>query len=149
MSGGKAFFDTNVLLYLYSTADATKQARAQEVFERYDERDIVLSTQVIQEFYAAGSRKLAFSRQYLREAVEKFLALPLVVLGPLQIMKAIENEEQYQISFWDALIIAAAEAGGADILFTEGLNHGQRYGRVLAQNPFLPAAPTAGKSYSE
>jgi predicted nucleic acid-binding protein len=138
MSGGKAFFDTNVLLYLYSTADATKQARAQEIFERYDERDIVLSTQVIQEFYAAGSRKLGFSRQYLREAIEKFVVLPLVLLGPAQIIKAIENEQQYQISFWNALILAAAESGGADILFTEDLNHGQRYGRVLAQNPFLP-----------
>jgi predicted nucleic acid-binding protein len=139
MSGGKAFFDTNVLLYLYSTADATKQARAQEIFERYDERDIVLSTQVIQEFYAAGSRKLGFSLQYLREAIEKFLVLPLVLLGPAQIIKAIENEQQYQVSFWDGLILAAAESGGADVLFTEDLNHGQRYGRVLAQNPFLPS----------
>lgn len=138
MSGGKAFFDTNVLLYMYSTADTTKQTIAQDLYERYGERNVVLSTQVVQEFYAAGSRKLGFSPQYLREAIEKFLILPLVLLGPAQIIKAIENEQQYQISFWDGLILAAAEAGGADILFTEDLNHGQRYGRVLVQNPFLP-----------
>ena len=139
MSGGKAFFDTNVLLYMYSTSEPTKQARAQELYERYDKRDVLLSTQVVQEFYAAGSRKLGFSPHYLRDAIEKFLVLPLVLIGPAQIIKAIENEQQFQISFWDALILAAAESGGADVLFTEDLNHGQRYGSVLAQNPFLPA----------
>ena len=41
--------------------------------------------------------------------------------------------------FGTAFILAAAESGGADVLFTEDLNHGQRYGRVLAQNPFLTA----------
>ena len=47
-----------------------------------------------------------------------------------------EFEERYQISFWDALILAAAESGGAGVVYTEDLNHGQRYGSVLVQNPF-------------
>ena len=46
-----------------------------------------------------------------------------------------EFEERYQISFWDALILAA-ESGGAGVVYTEDLNHGQRYGSVLVQNPF-------------
>ena len=47
-----------------------------------------------------------------------------------------ENVEQYRISFWDALIVAAAQSGGAELLFTEDLNDGQQYGSVLARNPF-------------
>jgi predicted nucleic acid-binding protein len=136
-SVGKAFFDTNVLFYMHSTAEPAKQTRAQELFDRHLQlRSVVLSTQVVQEFYSVGSRKLAFSRQYLKEAVTKFLSLPLVVLGPSEILKAIENEERYQISFWDALILAAAESGGAEVLFTEDLNHNQQYGSVLVRNPF-------------
>lgn len=65
-----------------------------------------------------------------------FLDSPLVVLGPSHIRAAIENEDRFHISFWDALIVAAAEAGGASLLFTEDLNDGQHYGSVLARNPF-------------
>jgi predicted nucleic acid-binding protein len=54
-----------------------------------------------------------------------------VIFSPL-----LEFEERYQISFWDALILAAAESGGAGVVYTEDLNHGQRYGSVLVQNPF-------------
>jgi predicted nucleic acid-binding protein len=134
---GKAFFDTNVLLYMHSSADPGKQEQARALFQRYNEaRRIVLSTQVVQEFYSAGLRKLVLSRGQAKQIVTDLLEFPLVLLGPAQIMKAIENEEQYQISFWDALILAAAESGGAEILFTEDLNHGQQYGPVLVRNPF-------------
>jgi predicted nucleic acid-binding protein len=64
------------------------------------------------------------------------LDLPLVILGPSHITSAIQNEEQYRISFWDGLILAAAESGGAEVLYTEDLNHGQQYGTVFARNPF-------------
>jgi predicted nucleic acid-binding protein len=47
-----------------------------------------------------------------------------------------ENQERYGISFWDGLIVAASEAGKAQILYTEDLNHGQQYGTVVARNPF-------------
>ena len=138
----KAFFDTNVLVYMYSTSDLEKQARARELFRLHDgEGGIVVSTQVVQEFYAVGLRKLAFSRQRLREAVARLLALPLVLVGPSHILKALENEERYRISFWDALILAAAELGGAGVLYTEDLNDGQQYGAVLVRNPFRSPEP--------
>lgn len=134
---GKAFFDTNVLLYMRSSADLTKQARARELFEHHVEMgSIVLSTQVVQEFFAVGLRKLKLSRETVKETVISFLALPLVLFGPSHILRAIQNEEQYQISFWDGLILAAAESAGAEVLFTEDLNDGQQYGEVLVRNPF-------------
>ena len=137
MSAGKAFFDTNVLLYMYSSADARKQARARELYREYALAGrLVLSTQVVQEFFVAGVRKLALPRQQVQEAATAFLDSPLVVIGPTHIRAAMENEGRYNISFWDGLIVAAAEAAGAGVLFTEDLNDGQQYGAILARNPF-------------
>lgn len=136
-STGKAFFDTNVLLYMRSSSDLNKQARAQELFDHHVQfGSILLSTQVVQEFLAVGWRKLKLPKEEVKQTAVEFLALPLVLLGPSHILKAIENEEQYQISFWDGLILAAAESGGAEVLFTEDLNDGQQYGEVLVRNPF-------------
>jgi predicted nucleic acid-binding protein len=64
------------------------------------------------------------------------LDLPLVIVGPAHILTAIRTEERYIISFWDALILAAAESGGAEILYTEDLNDGQRYGTLVVRDPF-------------
>jgi predicted nucleic acid-binding protein len=57
-------------------------------------------------------------------------------LGPSHIERALWAEEYYQVSFWDALIPAAAEIRGADVLYTEDLSDGQQYGSVKAENPF-------------
>jgi predicted nucleic acid-binding protein len=134
----KAFFDTNVLLYMLGNTDAQKRVTARELFERCVEaRRIVLSTQVVQEFYSAGSRKLALPVRELRITVGKLLALPLVLVGADQIRSALEYEERYRLSFWDALIVAAAIAAEAEVLYTEDLNHGQQYGSVTVRNPFL------------
>ena len=137
MNAGKAFFDTNVLLYMHSVADLNKQARAQQIFEEcLNNGRIVLSTQVVQEFHAAGSRKIGIPREALRILTGALLELPLVDVGASHIRKALWIEEQYQISFWDALILAAAESAGAEVLYTEDLNDGQQYGAIRVENPF-------------
>jgi predicted nucleic acid-binding protein len=138
MSAGKGFFDTNVLLYLHDDRDLGKQQRAQQVFGKYlDEGTLVLSTQVVQEFYVAASRKLKLPRAFVKALILDYLCLPLVHIEPRHIHRALGNEEAYQISFWDALILAGAEAAKAEVLFTEDLNHGQQYGSVRVHNPFL------------
>ena len=80
------------------------------------------------------------NRSALAVVTEALLDLPMVVLEKHHIRSAIYNEARYQMSFWDGLILAAAEAAGADVLFTEDLNHGQRYGSVLVRNPFRDGA---------
>ena len=138
MNDGRAFFDTNVLLYMYSSADARKQNRARELYREYAlSGRIVLSTQVVQEFFVAGLRKLKLPRKQVGEVALSLLESPLVVIHASQIRTALENEELYGISFWDALIVAAAESGGAEVLYSEDLNHGQQYGSVMVRNPFL------------
>ena len=60
----------------------------------------------------------------------------MVIIDADSILAALATEERYQISFWDALIVAAAETAGAQVLYTEDLNDGQRYGQVVVRNPF-------------
>jgi len=76
------------------------------------------------------------ARPKLTEVVARLLDIPLVVVGPAQILTAIQIEERYNISFWDALILAAAESGGAEVVYSEDLNDGQQYGTVMVRNPF-------------
>jgi predicted nucleic acid-binding protein len=136
MSGGKAFFDTNILLYMFG-GDEKKQSRSTELFRAHAMNGrLLLSTQVVQEFYAAGSRQLAIPGPELRGAVTALLDLPLVIVAGAHIHAAIENEIRFGISFRDGLIVAAAESGHAEVLYTEDLNDGQQYGRVVACNPF-------------
>jgi predicted nucleic acid-binding protein len=137
MTADKAFFDTNVLLYMYSTANLEKQTRAQGLFGEYpSDSRALLSTQVVQEFFVAALRKLLLPAQQVRTLALAFLQVPLVIIDTNHIRAAIKNEEQYRISFWDALIVAAAESAGAEVLYTEDLNDGQRFGTVLVCNPF-------------
>jgi predicted nucleic acid-binding protein len=135
MNGVKVFLDTNILLYMYSKAEPAKQVRAQDLFRKSRGR-ILLSTQVIQEFYVTASRKLGLSRRMAQTAVSALLDLPLVTIGPPHILSALNKETRYRISFWDALILAAAESGGAQIVYTEDLNDGQQYGKLTVSNPF-------------
>jgi predicted nucleic acid-binding protein len=68
MNAGRAFFDTNVLLYMYSSADVRKQTRARDLYSEYALTGrILLSTQVVREFFVAGLRKLTLPRQQVRE----------------------------------------------------------------------------------
>jgi predicted nucleic acid-binding protein len=140
MNGGKVFFDTNVLLYMHGD-DPDKRSRAEGLFQEYAQaKRALVSTQVVQEFHAAGSRKLRMTRDELKAITIRLLDLTLIVLDAPQIKAAIQLEERYQISFWDALILAAAESGGAEVLYTEDLNDGQQYGAVVVRNPFRSRA---------
>jgi predicted nucleic acid-binding protein len=81
---------------------------------------------------------MAIPREALKVLTTALLDLPLVEVGPSHIRKALWSEEHFRISFWDALILAAAESAGAEFLYTEDLNDGQQYGNVRVENPFRP-----------
>ena len=134
---GRCFVDTNVILYAASDApsEAGKHARALELL---DGTDFCVSAQVLQEFYVNAIRKGRgpSNPDRVRLWVSR-LSLCVVVPIDLAIVEAaITGAARHQISYWDAAILAAAEAVSAGILYTEDLNHGQRYGSVLVQNPF-------------
>lgn len=138
----RTFFDTNVLVYLFDNREPRKKLRAQSVFAEESEGGrAVVSTQVLQEFYWAVTRKLAspLPEEVAGERVRDFARLPLVRVHEAIILAAIERSREMSFSFWDALIIEAALTGGADRLLTEDLQHGQKIEGLRVENPFLEA----------
>lgn len=136
-----SFLDTNVLIYAVSSdpAESPKKERALALIEH---TDFGLSAQVLQEFYVTVTRKIALPLPP-DEAVallEQFRSLPVVWTDYPLIVSGVEASLRFGISYWDGTIIAAAERLGAATLYTEDLNHGQRYGSVQAVNPFLPGS---------
>ena len=100
--------------------------------------NLVLSTQVLQEFFAVVTRKLktSLSLADAREAVEGFAAYPLVQVDLELIRRTIGRLAEEQISLWDALIIEAALEANCAILLTEDLQHGRRLQGLTIHNPF-------------
>ena len=132
------FLDTNVLVYAVSSAeaDAVKSAKALDLVQR---ADFGLSAQVLEEFYVTVTSKIRkpLSPERVVALMDEYRVFPTVPTDYPLIVAAVELSLRYGISYWDGAIVAAAEALEARTLYTETLNHGQRYGRVRAVNPFL------------
>ncbi len=119
------FLDTNVLVYaaMERKGEEAKRVRAVELLHA-DEFGI--SAQVLQEFYTTVTRSsaVALSPEAALEWVKRLVRLPCVPITPAHVMRSIEIARRYLISYWDAAVIAAAEALSAPVLYTEDLNHG-------------------------
>ena len=133
----RAFFDTNVLVYAAVGAgkDEPKKRRAMELVES---TDFGTSAQVLQEFYVTVVKKASrpLSAAQALEWIEQWAAFPCQAIDHQLVRIAIEQSERFSISYWDAAILAAADALGTDTVYSEDLSHGQRYGRVRVVNPF-------------
>jgi len=133
------FVDTNVLVYAHDVAAGTKHQSARALVEDlWRTRSGIISTQVLQELCINLRRKARrpLDSAAVRDIVSDYMAWELVVNTGESILEALQLEQRYRISFWDALIVQAAEASGADILYSEDLSHGQRYAGVIVVNPF-------------
>ena len=139
------FIDTNVLMYAHDTAAGEKHERAKAlVRELWDDRSGVVSTQVLQELAVNLRRKAKkpLDAKATREVVSDYLTWRVVVNAGDSILEALDLEARYRVSFWDALVIQAAQAAGAQILYSEDLSDGQRYGGVRVENPFKASDST-------
>jgi predicted nucleic acid-binding protein len=144
----KAFFDTNVLVYLFDGDAPAKKTRARELLAESTSRgETVLSTQVLQEFYVTVTRKLAtpLDAGTARAAVEAFAALTVVTIGSDTVIAAARRGESARLSFWDALIVQAAVEGGAGTLYSEDLQDGYETDGLVVRNPFAASAPAPRK----
>lgn len=138
MSAG-FFVDSNVLVYAHDRSQGGKHEQARELLARlWRDRSGAVSTQVLQEFYVNVRRKAEhpISPNEARRLVEDYLRWEVVVNDGGSILQALDLERRYQLSFWDALIIQAAQDAGVEILYSEDLSHGQTYGTVLVVSPF-------------
>ena len=135
----KAFVDTNVLIYAYDRLAGRKHDRARDLVEGlWNEGGGVLSTQILQEFYVNVRRRTRppVPQEEARALVADYLAWDPVVNDGAAVLEAVDVGQRYQLSFWDALVVVAALKGGASIIYSEDLNHGQRFGAVQILNPF-------------
>lgn len=136
----RTFFDTNILVYLFDSDAAEKKERASILFEEEASAGrALLSTQVLQEFYVVVTRKLLapLEPNMAEDVVRNLSLLPVVDIDSEKILSAIGRSQRLQLSFWDALIIETALAGGAVRLLTEDLQHGQIVEGLRIENPFV------------
>ena len=132
------FVDTNVWVYAVDAADPARRQRALEVTAPAPGRDLVISTQVLTEFYAVVTRKLVVpvSAEDAEALVRQLAVLPVVAIDSSLVVSAITGSREWQISIWDALILRAAEAAGCRRVLSEDLADGTTYGSVVVENPF-------------
>jgi len=133
------FLDTNVLLYSVSDAPADERKRA-VASQMQRRRDCVVSIQVLQEFFHQATRQSRPDRMTTAMAigfVESWHRFQLVENTVDVLAAGMALSRDHRLSIWDALIIAAAQTTGCEKLMTEDLSHGQRFGNVLVENPFL------------
>ncbi|MFZ1154165.1 MAG: PIN domain-containing protein [Solirubrobacteraceae bacterium] len=132
------FLDTNVLVYLFDHDEPSKQQRASETLKSSDLGELVLSTQVLSEFYVTVTRKLArpLDPGLAGEAIDWLASLSVVSTDTTLVKSAIQLSRSAQLSYWDGLVVAAASRAGCERLLSEDLNEGQRIGTVYVENPF-------------
>lgn len=140
IAGADVFLDTNILIYAAQGGRVAPEKRDVA-------RNIILqgrygtSGQVLSEFFNVSTRKGArpltpeIAGRWVRALAKK----PCQPVDPALVLAGIALSERYRISYWDGAIIAAAERLGAKVLYSEDLNHGQTYGSVRVENPFLSA----------
>ena len=136
---GKVFVDSNVLIYAHDGDAGVKQQCAADRLDGLWRNGCGrLSTQVLQEFYTNVTRKIKrpLARSVAREVIRNYGIWVESAITPSTVVRASEISETWTISFWDSMILAAAEQDGADELLTEDLNHGQVIAGIRVVNPF-------------
>jgi predicted nucleic acid-binding protein len=136
----KQFVDTNILMYAHDATAGAKHERAKSLLEElWHSGSGVISTQVLQELCVNLGRRTGRKPDWkiTREIVKDYLSWEVIVNTGESVLEALEIEHRHGISFWDALIIQAAESSGAAVLYSEDLSNGQTYGSIRVVNPFL------------
>jgi len=147
----KFFVDTNILVYVYDDAHPAKQAIATEWIARlWREQSGRISTQVLNELYVNLTRKLPrrFNADQAWDVIEGYAAWQPQAIDRDVLFRAREVERRYRLSWWDSLIVAAAQLQDCDVLLTEDLHAGMVFERVTTRNPFATQVQEPRASYS-
>jgi predicted nucleic acid-binding protein len=134
-----SFVDTSILIYAEDKDAKQKHELASDLLVRlWNERDGVVSVQVLQEFYVNVTRKLKkpLSSAKALEIVEEYLTWSVVENTGRLLTSALDLQQRNRLSFWDAMVVQAALEAGCDKLYSEDMNAGQRFGSLVIVNPF-------------
>lgn len=139
MNDETTFIDTNVLVYAHDGDAGAKHQTARELVRGFWRQESgVLSIQVLQEFYVTLTRKLAkpIANKTARELIAAYQAWNVYSPNVNDVIAASALQERYSLSFWDAMIVIAAQKSGAARLLSEDMQSGQRIDDLLVENPF-------------
>jgi predicted nucleic acid-binding protein len=132
------FFDTSILVYMLDSNEPVRQPRAIACFEdAMFNHTIVLSTQVLHEFYNITTRKLHLSPTDAAQRVHNLCAFDVMGSAYPHTLAALELVQRYKLQWWDALVLESAMRANADVLYSEDNQHGQQYGNLRVVNPFV------------
>jgi predicted nucleic acid-binding protein len=136
---GPFFLDSNILIYAFDTREPLKRARSRALIESLPAERIVLSAQVINEFYFTVTRKLRrpLTATEAEEAVRGLSGFRILPLDYRLTLAAMEIVRKDRLSIWDALIVQSAILGGCHTLFSEDFQNGRKYGALKVSNPFV------------
>jgi len=133
----KVFLDTKVLVYQLDKRYLTKQRISRELAREVAGRgEAVISTQVLQEFYVVATTKLKVDAFLAKAIMNRLCNMEVVTVTTELISQATDIHMQTNISFWDALIVAAAASANCEKVLTEDMKDGQTISGVTISNPY-------------
>lgn len=137
----KVFIDTNILVYAADKADPGKREKSRSLLRSLRSGRIgVISTQVMQELYVTCVKKLGIEPIAAKSLAHALRNFETVTIDPALIEEAVDCSILNRLSFWDALVVVAAEKARCETLWSEDLNHGQIIRGVRVENPFHDGA---------
>ncbi len=134
----KIFIDTNLFVYSIDQKEPEKKEQARQILKKIvNIHQPVISTQVIKEFYVVATTKLKAEQLIVKNIIHNFRNMEVVNNDLELIEQAIDISVISKLSFWDSLIIAAAEKANCEFVFSEDFNAGQTYRGVMVVDPFI------------
>lgn len=135
----RQFVDTNIFVYAYDKGNGIKQKLARRLItDLWENYQGCISIQVLQELYVTITKKVAIplSPGTASQIITDLSVWNHHVPDAGDVLEAINIQQRYGISFWDAMIVNSAWKTGCSVIWTEDLNSGQVYGNVKVYNPF-------------
>jgi len=134
----RSFIDTNILVYTDDADSPEKSRLAVDLVENAMRTNLgVISTQVLQEYFVAATRKLGVDGIIAKRRMLLISRMNVVQITPEDVLSAIDLHLLHTLSFWDALIVHAARKADCSLLYSEDLNHNQIIDGIRIQNPFV------------
>lgn len=134
------FVDTSILLYSRDVTEPEKQAIASaKLTELWDKRNGRLSVQVLNEYFISATRRLnpGLSSEEAWDDIEALSAWKPLPLDMATLSRAFAAQRRYELSWWDSMIVAAAEAAGCSRILSEELPSGAEFFGIIVENPFV------------
>ncbi len=133
----RVFLDTNVIVYAHDFDEPRKRKVATDIlFRALRSRHGVISAQVMGESFVSFVKKVGLTSEEAAAEVRQLAQFRVVELSASLVLRGLEIKASFGLSYWDSLIIAAAERASCPVVFSEDLNDGQQYGTVAVVNPF-------------